>query len=216
MKFINALVACEESQAFTIELRELGINAFSCDLQKCSGGAPQWHIIDDATKFLTGDVFFRTEDGKLHYIEAWDLLIAHPPCTYLTKAGNVYMYDAPGKVNAARFEKLLQARELFFKFYNCKISHIAIENPVPFHIAELPPRTCCINPFEYGEKWTKATCLWLKNLPTPFPEAFYPKKNCKSWTHCTRGGKKRSKTFHGIAKSLSRQWADFLFSEYSK
>lgn len=214
LRKLNILVACEESQAFAIEFRKLGCNAYSCDLQECSGGHPEFHIVGDATKLLSSELYFITQDGVYHYIDFWDCLIAHPPCTYLAKSSSCYLYDEPGKLNKLRYEKLLEARQLFYKFWSAPISFICIENPVPVHVADLPPRSCCINPFEYGEPYSKATCLWLKGLPVPFPELYVPKKNCKSWVYSTRGSKKRSKTFPGIARSLARQWYDFLMSNF--
>lgn len=184
---MNILVACEESQAVTKELRRLGHNAFSCDIIECSGGHPEWHIQGDALKLLhkqhapfCGEgVPFQTGDGLHHFIVGgWDMIIAFPPCTHLAVSG------------ARHFEKKRvdgrqrEAIEFFCQFLNADCDKIAIENPVgiisgdyiPEHFPDLAEKyglpkkpTQIIQPYEYGDPYKKTTCLWLKGLPELIP-----------------------------------------------
>lgn len=120
---MRVLVACEESQAVTIEMRKLGHEAYSCDIQACSGGHPEWHLQCDALELL-----------KMK----WDMIIAHPPCTYLSNAGANRMYPKKGEINRERYIKALQAKEFFMKFLNADCSKICVENPMPLSILKLP------------------------------------------------------------------------------
>lgn len=147
---MRVLVACEESQVVTKAFRERGHEAYSCDLQPCSGGRPEWHIQGNALDYLE---------------EGWDLLIAHPPCTYMSNAGACRMYVRPGVVNAERLEKAMKAKELFEAFAAACVPRICIENPVPMKIVGLPPCDQVIQPWMFGDEFSKKTCLWLKNLP---------------------------------------------------
>lgn len=146
---MRVLVACEESQAVTIELRRLGHEAYSCDIIECSGGHPEWHIQVDALELL-----------KMQ----WDMIIAFPPCTYLTNAGAVRL-RVNGEINQERMAKAREAKKFFLSFYNAPCSHIAVENPTPGKIHELPPYTQAVQPWQFGHPYTKRTCLWLKGLP---------------------------------------------------
>lgn len=229
---MNVLVACEESQRVCISFRDKGHNAFSCDLQSCSGGHPEWHIKGDVLKilnpskqFISGDDWygfkFRTQDGVLHCIEGkWDLIIAHPPCTKLSNAGARWLF-AGGKLNQQRYEDGLKAKEFFMAFYNADCERICIENPTPSSIFNLPPHTQAVQPYEHGEPWSKKTLLWLKNLnplrPTNIAEEHRPyctsgsysgKHDPKYRGASRRGGssKSRSKTFWGIARAMADQW----------
>lgn len=220
---MKVLVACEESQRVCIAFRECGHEAYSCDIQDCSGGHPEWHIKGDALKCLQGGQMY-TCDGQSHYIDKWDLLIAHPPCTYLSNAGAARLYkriDGKSYVELERFRKGIQAKEFFLEFYECeKIERIAVENPIPSGVYDLPPYTQIIQPYEYGHEYSKKTCLWLKGLP-PLKPTKIVKPVC-SWVsggskkadgskreNCGtkfRGSKTRSKTFPGIAKAMAEQW----------
>lgn len=165
---MRVLVACEESQAVTTALRELGHEAYSCDVQECSGGHPEWHIVGDALALINGQCKFRTMDGAEHMVDGrWDLLIAHPPCTYLTNAGSVRM-RVNGEIQPERFAKAMEAKEFFMAFYDADCERIAIENPVPMKLIGLPPYDQIIQPYEYGHPYSKKTCLWLKNCPPPY------------------------------------------------
>ena len=136
---LRVLVACEESQTVCKAFRALGHEAYSCDIQDCSGGHPEWHVMGDCTPLLDGDCTFETADGSRHGIDGeWDLLICHPPCTYMSKAGARWMY-AGGVLNQERLALAMQAKAFFFRCYNAKCKHVAVENPVPLKIVELPP-----------------------------------------------------------------------------
>lgn len=230
---MKVLVACEESQAVCKAFREKGHEAYSCDIQECSGGHPEWHIQGDVLKLLNperqsipGDAWygfkFRTMDGVMHCIEGeWDLIIAHPPCTYLSNAGACRLYPQKGQLDPIRYEKGLKAKEFFMQFYNAKCEKICIENPIPSRVFELPEKTQVIQPYEYGHPYTKKTYLWLKGLPKLKPtnvvEERHPyvcgnsdiwKKQAalgKVWGK-EKSAKHRSKTFEGIAKAMAEQW----------
>ena len=219
---MKILVACEESQAVTIELRKLGHEAFSCDIIKCSGGHPEWHIMQDVLPLLNGRCSFKTMDGIEHSIDGkWDMIIAHPPCTYLTNAGARWLW-AGGKLNEERYKKGMEARKFFMRFIEADCPRIAVENPIPSAVYELPTYTQIIQPYEYGHPNTKKTCLWLKGLPPLQPtEIVKPEKGRRfqqkngnwrysCWEMDQRGGKERarerSKTFPGIAKAMAEQW----------
>ncbi|MGE4215137.1 MAG: DNA cytosine methyltransferase [Anaerotignaceae bacterium] len=219
---MKILVACEESQAVTIELRKLGHEAYSCDIEPCSGGHPEWHIQEDVLRLLNGWVTFTTVDGKYHstviYCK-WDMIIAFPPCTYLSNAGACRLYPQKGILNQERYEKGLKAKEFFMRFYNADCGKIAIENPVSSRIFEMPKYTQEIQPYQFGHAYTKKTRLWLKGLmplePTnivtpalPFVPSGTGRKDRSKYGAAKRGedAKNRSKTFPGIAKAMAEQW----------
>ena len=136
---MKILVACEESQSVTIELRKFGHEAYSCDIIECSGGHPEWHIMQDVLPLINGFCEFDTMDSQHHIINAkWDLLIAFPPCTYLTNASAVRM-RVKGEIQPERYAKAMEAKAFFMQFYNADCPRIAIENPTPLKIVELPP-----------------------------------------------------------------------------
>ena len=212
------LVACEESQRVCIEFRKLGHEAYSCDIEPCSGGHEEWHIQNDVLPLLNGNCEFQTVDGSVHCIDGkWDMIIAHPPCTYLSNAGARFLYPK-GVLNEGRLKLGLQAKHFFMAIYNSDCDRIAIENPIPSRIYELPPYTQKIQPYEYGHPFQKKTCLWLKNIPVLQPTDIIPKENRQStkiagnWFN--KGGKdrqkNRSKTFEGIAKAMAEQWGGMV------
>lgn len=184
-KKMKILVACEESQVVCKAFRERGHEAYSCDIQKCSGEYPEWHIQDDVRKHLKG----------------WDMIIAHPPCTYLSKAGAPQIVKDP-----ERIEKGFQAKEFFMEIMKADCAKICIENPTPMKRFGLPEPDCIIEPWEFGEPYTKRTLLWLKNLPPLLPTEIV--LNTRSWTKIKRTAKQRSKTFPGIAKAMAEQWGN--------
>lgn len=203
---MKILVACEESQAVTIELRQLGHEAYSCDIEPCSGGHPEWHLQVDALELL-----------KMQ----WDMIIAFPPCTYLTNAGAVRL-RVKGKIQFERIEMARTAKKFFMQFYNADCPKVAIENPIPGKIHELPPYTQIIEPYMFGDPWKKRTCLWLRGLPRLMatdivtPEGLWvgatsSRRDAKIYSRyqvaSNRDPKIRAKTFPGIARAMAEQWA---------
>ena len=207
---MKILVACEESQALTIELRRLGHEAYSCDIQECSGWHPEWHIKGDVLPLLNGDCEFNTMDGERHAISGrWDMIIAFPPCTDLAVSGARHFAKkrADGRQQASI--------DFFMKFANAHCDRIAIENPVGIMSTHFRKPDQIINPWQFGHPETKKTCLWLKNLqPLEETENVYaymmtlPEKE-RSRIHWMGSGhaKERSKTYPGIARAMAEQWA---------
>lgn len=223
---INVLVACEESQAVCKAFLKQGFNAYSCDIQPCSGGRPDRHIEADVLTVLKdNDISFVTSDGAYHHIDKWSLIIAHPPCTFLSNAGACRLYPKKGQLNIERYEKGLKAVKFFNVFLGLNVQHIAIENPIPSKIYQLPKYDQIIQPFEYGHPYSKKTCLWLKNLPLLKPTniltEYKPYVSCgtsknkgnKDKSGFSRAGgssKIRSKTFEGIAEAMALQWGRWI------
>ena len=193
---MRILVACEESQAVANELRKLGHEAYSCDILPCSGGHPEYHLQVDAAELL-----------KMK----WDMIIAFPPCTYLSNAGAKHLYRG-GQLNTDRYEKGLKAKEFFLKFLNADCPRIVVENPISSRVFEMPKHSQEIQPWQFGHPTTKKTRLWLKGLPPLQPTKIVdPKSNChEAGTWFMKGGKdrqkNRSKTFPGIAKAIAEQY----------
>ena len=229
---MRVLVACEESQEVCKAFRAKGHEAYSCDLQECSGGYPEWHIQDDVVSLLDGNCTFKTADTHTHtHTGRWDLIIAHPPCTYLTNGGAVRMfrrefreYSPYGKfqmVNTERLKQGILARDFFMRCLNADCDKIAIENPTPMSIYMLPKASQVIQPFEFGDPYSKKTCLWLRGLPPLMPTdllANYSpfinggggrleRPNYKG-VKFAEGSRARSKTFPGIAKAMAEQWGE--------
>lgn len=197
---MNVLVACEESQAVCLAFREKGHNAFSCDIQKCSGGFPEYHIVGNVLPLLNGNCSFFTQNGDFYSLTSkWDLIIAHPPCTYLAVSGACNIPKDP-----TRIEKGFKAREFFMQIYNCDCDKIAIENPKPLARFCLPKYSDVIQPYYFGNEFSKRTYLWLKGLPPLFSTEIV--NDFKSWCLCHSGSKLRSKTFNGIALAMANQW----------
>ena len=211
---MNVLGACEESQRVCSAFRERGHDAFSCDIEPCSGGHPEWHIMQDVIPLLNGRCSFRTMDGIEHSIcGKWDLIIAHPPCTYLSNAGARFLYPK-GVLNEERLAKGMIAKDFFMHFYNADCDRIAIENPIPSKVYGLPPYTQTIQPWMFGHPVQKKTCLWLNGLPELRPTNVVEERQSTkipgNWFNS--GGKERqknrAKTFPGIAKAMADQWSD--------
>ncbi|WP_099206207.1 DNA cytosine methyltransferase [Scatolibacter rhodanostii] len=158
---MKILIACEESQAVCTEMRKLGHEAYSCDIEPCSGGHPEWHIQADVLPLLNGNCEFKTVDGMVHKIVGkWDMLIAFPPCTYLSNVGAPHLFAGGGKIkNQERYEKGLQAKEFFMQFYNADCDKIAIENPTPMRIWNLPNKSQVVQPWQFGHEVQKRTQL---------------------------------------------------------
>lgn len=217
---MKVLVACEESQAVCMAFRKRGHEAYSCDMQEPSGGRPEWHIMGDVTPLLNGNCSFETMDGTHVEINGtWDLIVAHPPCTYMANSSAVRM-RVKGVIQPERYAKAMEARAFFMAIWNADCPRICIENPVPLGIVNLPHYTQLIEPYEYGHPYSKRTCLWLKGLPNLQPTNIlehhepYVNGGCKD-AHGNyrrfqgrkeRDPKTRSKTFPGIAEAMSSQW----------
>lgn len=225
---MRILVACEESQAVTKELRSLGHEAYSCDIIDCSGGGISWHIKQDVMPLLDGNCWFQTCDGEKHYIDGkWDMIIAFPPCTYLTVTGNRWFnVEKYGEKALKRIKDREDAIKFFMAFANADCPRIAIENPIGVMSSHFRKPDQIIHPYYFAESEDdencerKATCLWLKGLePLKYEIKFTPRvityKNGKGsdspWHMNTMGlpaderAKQRSKTFPGVAKAMT-QW----------
>lgn len=225
---MKILIACEESGIVTQEFRKLGHESYSCDILPTSGNHPEWHIKTDVLNILTpGDngygikdfINFTTLDGVYHILDKkWDMIIAFPPCTYMSKAGARWMFK-DGKLNEDRYQLALEAKELFMMFYNDDCPRIAIENPFPLKIVELPKETQIIQPYQFGDPFSKKTLLWLKGLPQLKPtnilteyRTFMPsntgekKRGQHSLAGIPKNQRQASKTFPGIAKAMAEQW----------
>lgn len=230
---MRILVACEESQAVTTELRKLGHEAFPCDIIECSGGHPEWHIMQDVLPLLGGNCEFMSMDGQAHTIEGkWDMIIAFPPCTYLTVTGNRWFnVERYGETAIKRQKDREDAIKFFMAFANADCPRIAIENPIGVMSTCFRKPNQVVQPWQFAlteeEKTEKSTCLWMKGLEPLVPRTKEkPELAYHEWT--TPSGKVKrqtlwyyntrclphsqrataaSKTFPGIAKAMAEQWA---------
>ena len=204
----RVLVGCEESQEVTKAFRNLGIEAYSCDLQECSGGHPEWHL-------------------QMSVFDAIELIkpklgIFHPPCTFMSRAGARWMFPTAGNICPERLKLAMEAKEFFMNCLNADIEFIAVENPLPLKVVGLPKETQVIQPYEYGHEYSKRTHLWLKNLPklkpTDIKEHYVPylpsntggAKRGQKATYKNITQKESSKTFQGVAKAMAEQWSVVL------
>lgn len=203
---MRVLVACEESQRVCIAFRELGHEAYSCDLLPCSGGHPEWHIQGDALELI-----------KIK----WDLVIAHPPCTYLSSVSACRLFDSNGDVkDPARAAAGWEAKRFFLRFFDANADKICIENPAALKFFGLPKYSQIIEPYYFGDTWKKRTCLWLVGLPPLYADRIVEPKSC--WTIRSGGStcrvrlkgdgtgarnqRERARTFPGIARAMAEQW----------
>lgn len=227
---MKVLVACEESQEVCKAFRNLGHEAYSCDIQEPSGGHPEWHIMGDALKAIEGG-HVCTMDGGVHTVGKWDLIIAHPPCTYLTVAGNRWFnVERYGSRAIARKMEREKAIIFFMRLAAAECERIAIENPVGIMSSVYRKPDQIIQPYYFGDRARKGTCLWLKNLPFLRPtnmvdpgeilpggysvgaSANYARDEhgkILAWND-PRTAKARSKTFPGIAAAMAEQWGAIL------
>lgn len=218
---MRVLVACEESQSVTIEFRKLDHEAYSCDIEPCSGGYPEWHIQNDVLPLLNGFCHFKTMDETNHLIDGqWDMIIAFPPCTYLTVTGNKWFKSEYSERFPTRNQDREAAILFFMRFVNAKCPRIAIENPIGIMSTKFRKPDQIIQPFWFGDNQKKSTCLWIKGLPLLKPTNMvfpivYITKNGKTepkWHIDTinlpieERSKIRSKTYPGIAKAMAEQW----------
>lgn len=225
------LVACEESQRVCIAFRQHGWEAYSCDIIDCSGGHPEYHIKQDVLPLLNGNCDFETGDGVKHHIDRWDMLIAHPPCTELCSAGQ-HWFSRGIKDPKMRED----AVDFFMRFINADCEHIAVENPIGIMSTRYRKPDCVVQPWQFGHPETKATCLWLKNLPSLVPTNIIKKpeggwenqqiSNGKytGFKNYDENGKIlawndprtkviRSRTYVGIAEAMAEQWTKYLEEE---
>ena len=216
---MKVLVACEESQTVCKAFRKRGHEAYSCDIIDCSGGHPEWHIKENVLYLLNGDCGFYTCDNAEHFISGnWDLIIAHPPCTYLTGAGACNIPKHPERIPLG-----FEAAEFFLKILNADCDKIVVENPPPMKRFNLPKYNQLVRPYMFGESNNKTICLCLKGVedlkPTNIVEkdkdivrwvhkATGQKKSCSKWynTNTSQHSKHRSKTFEGVALAMAEQW----------
>lgn len=217
---MKILIACEESQRICEAFRKLGYEAYSCDILECGGEHPEWHIQQDVLPLLNGDVCFTTTDGQKHQIDgAWDLIIAHPPCTYLTSTGNRWFNEEKYGDKARERKKLREeAAEFFLAFTKTTAKHWAIENPVGYMNTHYRKPDQIIQPYQFGDPARKTTCLWLHNLPLlestniVEPKLQYLKSGKTMDLDYSNAPKKdraklRSRTYPGIAAAIAEQWS---------
>jgi hypothetical protein len=210
---MKVLIACEESQAVTKEFRLLGHEAFSCDILPCTGGHPEWHYQRDVFEVIN---------------QGWDLMIAHPPCTFLAVSGARWLYNKDGSVNEERFYNQRQALNFVEMLMKSNINKIAIENPISVISSAIRKPDQIVQPYMFGDSASKSTCLWLKNLPKLTPTNIVDKGEFKEWIDKKTNKLKRqpmwyyqalqqaksaderrslrSKTFKGIAEAMANQW----------
>ena len=228
---MKVLVACEESQAVCKAFRKRGHEAYSCDIIECSGGHPEWHIQGDVLPLLQREdngnngwhnIYFSTMDSVEHSVEKWDMIIAFPPCTYLTVTGNRWFnVERYGEKAIQRIKDREDAVEFFMKFVNADCERICVENPIGCMSTRYRKPEQVIQPYEYGHPARKSTCLWLKNLPPLQPTNivepeiyYYTAKNGRTKSDSKwrskfsqeERAKMRSKTFPGIAQAMAEQW----------
>lgn len=210
-KNMKILIACEESQRVCIAFRAKGHEAYSCDIEYCSGGHPEWHIWEDVTPLLDGNYTFLTCDGQAHTVERWDMIIAFPPCTYLSKAGSCNLIRN-GEIDQERLAKGKAAAEFFYKIYNADCPRIVIENPVPMKMFGLPEPTQVVEPCMFGVPVTKRTLLWIKGVrrlcPTKVVEPRYTFNTFPQFKNSfgKYKQKNRSKTFEEVAAAMALVW----------
>lgn len=210
MKTLNVLIACEESQAECMAWRQLGHNAYSCDIKPCRRGTPpEWHIVGDVLPLLDGQTDFTTQDNQKHHVDKWHLIIAHPPCTYLCKMSSIHM-RIKGVIQPERYALMKDAREFFYRCLRANAPYVAVENPLPMALAQLPKPSFFIHTSWFGVKYTKKTLYWVRNLPPIMPTIEYPAP--KQFVRSSRGHY-RSRTFPEVAQAIAEQWSQYILGE---
>jgi hypothetical protein len=221
MRKLKVLVACEESQVVAKEFRRLGHEAYSCDILPCSGGHPEWHIRGDVSRVLTPHISghgygykpyinFETQDCSYHILgKKWDIMIAFPPCTDLAVSGARWF---PGKIADGSQQRSI---DFFMSLVNAPIPKIAIENPIGIMSTKYRKPDQIIQPWQFGHGETKATCLWLKNLPELKPTNVVEGREQRIWKMPPgpERAKLRSKTYPGIAKAMAEQWSEYILNK---
>lgn len=200
---MKVLVGCECSQVVCKAFRVAGYEAYSCDVQDCYGGCPEWHI--------KGDLFTVVDPSD------FDLAILHPPCTFLSRINN-WRYRSGVPLSTSLSSNLDSARSFFFRCLSFPVPFLAVENPIPHPLSRLPPYSFRLQPYEFGEPWSKCTCFWLRGLPCLLPTCFVVRHSC--WTDSPGGystvnglcskSRKRSETFAGVAAAMASQWGEFV------
>lgn len=219
---MKVLVACEESQRVCIAFREKGHEAYSCDIQECSGEHPEWHILGDVLPILNGNTKFITQDGRPHYISGkWDMIIAHPPCTRLCSSGQRWLYFGSEEYRIKKIKEQKKAIDFFMRFVNADCDKIAVENPIGIMSTHYRRPDQIYNPYDFeGETECKKTCLWLKGLPLlkstqnlgkeqrtqGIWKAHFDGKTY-AWNN-PETAKLRSKTPWGVARAMAEQWGN--------
>lgn len=239
---MRVLIACEESQVVCTAFRKLGHEAYSCDIEECSGGHPEWHIKSDCLPLINGNCSFVTMSGEEKEIDGkWDIIIAHPPCTYLTVSGNAYFNEERyGDKARQRKQKRLEAYEFFMNLVNADCQRVAVENPIGYMNSHYRKPDQIIQPYQFGHPYTKSTCLWLRGLPLLTPTNLLEKPEggwenqqiTKDGRYGGYGGKwgrredgkwrrygdpqvakERNKTFLGIGQAMAEQWGGQIHNE---
>lgn len=232
---MKVLIACEESQRVCTAFRARGHEAYSCDILDPSGGHLEWHIKSDVLDILNPEenrIWFTTMDNTYHSINKWDLIIAHPPCTYLTVTGNRWFnIERYGDKARERHKLREEAIEFFMAFVNAECDHIAIENPIGVMSTNYRKPDQIIQPYWFGDPFEKRTCLWLKGLPqlektnevTPEARTVYASgTSLPTWfadaakLPKAERSRIRSQTFPGFAEAMAEQWGNFIKGEESK
>lgn len=222
---MNVLIACEESQRVCEQFRLLGHQAFSCDILECGGPHPEWHIKGDVLPILNGNCSFTTQNEDVHILNSkWDLIIAHPPCTFLTITGNRWFnVEKYGDKARQRMVDREEAVKFFMAIVNADCDHICIENPVGIMSTRYRKPDQIIQPYMFGDAFEKRTCLWLiglnKLIPTnevtPEERVYYKSgKSMPKWYSDAANlppaerAKVRSRTFPGIAQAIAEQFSE--------
>lgn len=224
MNKMKVLVACEESQAVTIEFRKLGHEAYSCDILPCSGGHPEWHIQDDVLPLLNGGTFVTSDGAPSRTLLEWDMIIAFPPCTKTSNAGAKHLWKGK-KLNVQRYYDGLCGKALFLAIWAADCKRVVIENPTPSKVFEYPEPSQAVQPYEHGHAFTKKTLLWERGVdPLQPTNIVVPERTwCPSGSYSHKHGERhkgmfttdrprqRAKTFPGIARAMAEQWGGNCF-----
>ena len=202
----QVLIACEASQVLCTAFRQRGIEAYSCDVVPCYGNHPEWHIIADAREVVQGYGGFCLQSGVWMKVSGrWSLIIAHPPCTMLAHCGAMHLTNGTHSM----FD-VLQAANFFLTMLSAPCQMVAVENPAPMKVAQLPPYDQIINPYDFGHKFSKRWCLWLRGLPPLLPTRARVLNHVSYHEHCASSSRRRSHSFTGIADAMAEQWGGLL------
>ena len=203
---VQVLIACEASQVLCTAFRKKGLEAYSCDIEPCYGGHPEWHIMEDARQVIQGCGIYSLQNGSCVAVPGrWSLIIAHPPCTMLAHVSAVALANG----SHTKMD-VLQAANFFLAMLSAPCPMIAVENPAPMRIAQLPPYDQIINPYDFGHKFSKRWCLWLRGLPPLLPTRARILNHVSYHDHCASNSRRRSHSFSGVAEAMAEQWGGLL------